>query len=129
MKGTPLIFGIVYSALFLSVFLCHYEAEQIRYDFLETTINESVKIASKKSIDYSSRTSRTKARLDESKFKMEFEQAFKEANNTYVSNPKINYQFFNDANNNTISVHVKLTDKENRFYNKTCAMDLNNREY
>lgn len=60
---------------------------------------------------------------------MEFEQAFKEANDAYVSNPKINYHFFNDTNNNTISVHVKLTDKENRIYNKTCALDLNNKEY
>lgn len=129
MKGIPLIFGIVYLAFFLSVFLCHYEAEQIRYDFLETTINESVKIASKKSIDYSSRTSGTNARLDESKFKIEFEQAFKEANNAYVLSPRINYQFFKDIKNNTISVHVRLTDKENRVYNKTCVLDLNNRRH
>lgn len=124
MKGVPLIFGLIFFGFFLIILFAHYETEEIRYDCIETTINEASKIASVKSLDLSKRTRKNEAHLDQNKFREEFQKAFLETNNVSIEDPKINYRFFKDNRNNVFSVNIKIQDKENRIYNKTCALDL-----
>ncbi|UUD44646.1 hypothetical protein [Bacillus pumilus] len=127
MKQIIIIILIIVGAAGL-IFSFTYGKEHLRYNSMMSAIDESMRIASIKSLDNSARVKSGEARISEDIFEKTFKKQMKISSNYKIDNKKYLFEYLKTDDGALKAIKVAVYDDKGTMYPRTYVANISSKK-